>query len=658
MTIDLFIVGFTVLINFLLGLVILVKNRKPLANKIFLITILFILAWAISNYNIDTASSSTMALVWLKLFTLFTFLFIYAFFVFIQVFSSGKFRVSDPLNVIMTAFVLFMIPFLVSNKIFLQAHLGINGLEGLDNGPLFILLPVSFITMILLNIFFLVKKYRQAKNQLVKSQILYFATGWGLFFSSIVIVAAVLPSFFPSFVNISKIVPTFSIFMVSLTTYAILKHQFLDIRIIIQRGLIYLVLLGILAGVYISGLQFLGYLLHKATAVTAIVSAGITMVLGILFIRPLENYFRKVTDPIFFKDKYNYPEALHQLSKVPLTNIAQADIIKASSDLLKAIFKTRRAVFRLGEGESEPESGAEVGISMPIVLEEKNVGVLELGPKLSGDSYTSEDKKLLETFAYQAAVALEKGRLYEQVQEYSTHLEQLVEKRTEEIKEMQESQKQVMIDISHNLQTPLAVIKGELELLKNTSIDKENIHSVEKSLGRVSQFIRQLLHLAKLNQSSYSTDLSPVNLSELIGEQAEYFETMATEKDVRIISSIAKNIMILGNKQLLKEMLTNLVVNAITYRRANMESIINISLKKTDGTASIIIEDNGVGIPPKDIPGIFDRFYVGSRKSGTSGTGLGLAICKKIVGKHNGTISAASVLGEKTTFVITLPLSA
>ncbi len=485
-------------------------------------------------------------------------------------------------------------------------------------------------------------------------QFLYLFTGLSVFIFSIVVFDTILPVL--GIYRFNMLGPDAGIIFFICAGYAIVRHSLLDIRVVIQKGLIYLSLFIVILGIYIASLQLLGYILHRITNTNVIISAGLVMVLGILFFRPLENYFRKITDPIFFKDRYDYAEVLHQLSKILHTNVSTADIIENSSALLRNIFKTDEVHFRLQTSEEEKRDPSKA-VSINIVFEGRQTGILELGPKKSGDEYTPLDRKLLGTFAYQAAVALEKGRLYERVKEYNFHLEELVEQRTLEIKKLQEDQKQAMIDISHNLQTPLAIIKGDLELLSAMPVHAEKIKNVKRSIHQVSLFIRQLLHLAKLDHSAFNVDFAPVDLSALMLGEIEYFEVMAAEKKVRMTASITKKLIIMGNKRLLGELLNNLISNAIKYRRKSTEeSNINISLSEDGENAHLIVTDNGIGISPEDLPDIFVRFYRGSRKSNITGTGLGLAICKKIVEKHGGTITATSSSGERTSLTVILPL--
>ena len=649
----------TLIINSALLLLIIIKQRKNLKNPVylsFILSVFFLLLWTIFNYLADTTSNYAQALFYTRAtipsgLMMFWFVFIFSY-LFPEKTSNQRTVSLIYLASIATFSVLAMTKAVIRNVTIDPAI----GISNVDNSILFMPIMILLVAIFGHAIYNLFKKYSSLKG-VFKEQVRYTLIGWGLFLVGVIVVSALLPLLTGN-ATLSKLGPFFSIFMVGLTTYAILRHQFLDIRIIIQRGLIYLVLLGIIAVIYISGLQVLGYFFSKVADINSVISAGITMVLGIFFFRPLENYFQRITDPIFFKGKYNYADALHRLSKILNTNLSQTDIVAASSLALKEIFKTAEVVFNFSDVREQISTKIlrDGQASVPIIFESQQIGAIELGPKLSGDTYNSGDVQLLQTFAYQAAVAIEKGKLYEKVQKYSTELEQRVSERTAEIKKLQEEQKQIMIDISHNLQTPLTVIKGELESLAIPLADQDKIAAVEKSLMRVSDFIRQLLHLARLEGSSYDADFSSLDLSALAREQIEYFEVMAKENKVDIISNISPRIQIFGNKQLLAEMLTNLVSNAIKYRNIKVKSVVTILLKETGQSIQLSVRDNGIGIAPEDIPKIFTCFYRASSDAHLpAGAGLGLAIAERIVLKHQGTMSVSSALGKGTEFRITFP---
>jgi signal transduction histidine kinase len=323
-----------------------------------------------------------------------------------------------------------------------------------------------------------------------------------------------------------------------------------------------------------------------------------------------------------------------------------------------SLFKTEHVAFHLSfEGTPCPKPSTEAKLHAPIMFEDRCIGVVEVGEKRSGEAYAREDRQLLETFAYQAAVAFEKARLYEKVEEYSNRLEQLVEERTGQIKKLQEDQKQTMIDISHNLQTPLAIIRGELELFTEVAPDAGKVRTVKKSLDRVSQFIRQLLHLAKLDNSAFEVKKTAVNFSNLIREHIDYFEVMAEERGISITATVAPQVRIIADRRLLQELLTNLVANAIKYRNPEAKkSCIEISLGQTNSEIVLSIRDNGLGISEELQSELFTRYMAASQiNAKEESTGLGLAICKKIADRHGATISVASEILKGTEVIVTFP---
>ncbi len=521
------------------------------------------------------------------------------------------------------------------------------------NESLFWLYGLALIVYSFLGIALLVRKYRTVTDT-VRIQLRHFLISLIVFEVLGMICDVILPSL--GIFTFNLVGPVLSLIFIGGTMYSIFRHGLMDIRLVIQRSLIYIALFAITIASYITGLQFLGHLLNRAAEANSIISAAITMTLGVFFLDPLRRYFERITDPIFFKRKYRYADALHSLSHMLNTTMSQGDVLKASTAALQKIFKTPHVRF-VGKDEIvEYRMTAPAVVSFPIIFEETTIGIAELGEKRSGIPYTKEDIELLETFFEQAAVALEKGRLYETVENYTLHLESIVDDRTKKIKKIQEDQRQTMIDISHNLQTPLSVIRGELELMTEYSSDPDKIIAVKRSLMRVSDFIRQLLHLARLEGSGYELERLPIDLSVLVKEQVEYFEAMAGEHGIVVTAAIDPDIQIAGNRRLLEEACTNIAHNAMKYRRTDIQSTLHISLTQHQDTITLSFADNGIGIDQSDMESIFTRFYRTSRGTEqTFGSGLGLAIVKRIVDIHGGTISVSSEIETGTTFTLVFP---
>jgi len=213
-----------------------------------------------------------------------------------------------------------------------------------------------------------------------------------------------------------------------------------------------------------------------------------------------------------------------------------------------------------------------------------------------------------------------------------------------------------MVDLTHNLQTPLTVLKSELSLLhKENKIQMSDAFSTfEKSLDNVSNFITRLLHLSH-KQLHTSKQMRKLNLSNHLEEISEYLKTIVENDDIIYISSIEKGMYIIGDSMEIEELITNLISNAIKYRNPKNQPNrieLNAYIKKEQIIVKVI--DNGIGIKSGNIRSVFKRFYR-AEKEQVSGNGLGLAICKRIVERHHGEIAVTSILGQGSTFSISFP---
>ncbi|MDK1030106.1 MAG: ATP-binding protein [Anaerolineae bacterium] len=219
------------------------------------------------------------------------------------------------------------------------------------------------------------------------------------------------------------------------------------------------------------------------------------------------------------------------------------------------------------------------------------------------------------------------------------------------------AQQRFMADVSHELRTPLTVIKGNVDLMrKMKSLDEESLTSIDQEAGRMTRLVGGLLLLAQAESGSESLSMKPVALDTLLLEVFQEMNVLAGER-VKLRLSEIDQVQINGDRDRLKQMLLNLVGNAIQYTPKGGE--VFLSLSTISEQARLIIRDTGPGIAPEDLPHIFERFYRAekSRTRDTStGFGLGLSIAHWIVEKHNGHIEVESEEGQGSTFCIWLPL--
>jgi two-component system OmpR family sensor kinase len=224
------------------------------------------------------------------------------------------------------------------------------------------------------------------------------------------------------------------------------------------------------------------------------------------------------------------------------------------------------------------------------------------------------------------------------------------------------SQRRFVADVSHELRTPLTVIKGEISLMRRMGqVDEESLTNVEGEVDRLTRMVGDLLILAQAESGRLPLDIRPVELDTIMLEVFHQMRTLAGEKIQLSIGDIDQ-VLVSGDRDRLKQVLVNLVGNAIQYTPAGGR--VTLSLEQSNGQARLTVSDTGPGIPSQDVPHIFERFYRGERSrrrtpgAQSSGFGLGLSIAYWIVRNHNGSIEVTSREGQGTTFCVWLPLQA
>jgi len=219
------------------------------------------------------------------------------------------------------------------------------------------------------------------------------------------------------------------------------------------------------------------------------------------------------------------------------------------------------------------------------------------------------------------------------------------------------SQQRFLADVSHELRTPLTVIKGNVDLMRRMkAADEESLSSIDQEAGRLTRLVGGLLMLAQAESGKLTLNFAPVELDLLLTEVFTEMRVLAGSK-VHVHLNDIDQVMVNGDRDRLKQVLLNLVANAILYTPPGGDIFLSIS--KLGDQARIIVRDTGPGIPAEDLPHIFDRFYRAEKsrtRSKTSGFGLGLSIAHWIVEHHDGQIKVESKEGKGTTFVIWLKI--
>ena len=280
-------------------------------------------------------------------------------------------------------------------------------------------------------------------------------------------------------------------------------------------------------------------------------------------------------------------------------------------------------------------------LAVPLITSQGTIGALEVINKQDNANYTGQDVALMEALASQSAVAIMNAHLF--------------------------SQSDLIAEIMHELKTPLMAISAASELLTRPEIPQEKhadlVSMIKKESNRLSKMTRDFLDFARLESGRMRLAREEVSVEQIIQDVVDISQAQAAARGIEIVTlfapdlpSASNQMAVIGDSDRLKQVLLNLVSNAVKYNVVNGR--ITLSASRQDDMVQINVADTGPGIDPEDIGHLFERFYRIPGSEGAEGSGLGLSVAQKIVEEHHGRIEVSSIVGEGTTFTIYLPVTA
>jgi two-component system sensor histidine kinase KdpD len=284
---------------------------------------------------------------------------------------------------------------------------------------------------------------------------------------------------------------------------------------------------------------------------------------------------------------------------------------------------------------------------LPLKTARGVVGVLAVKPMSPSSLLTPDQRDLLQAFASQAALAIERAQLVEQARQ------------AELLQSTEKLQRTLLSMISHDLRTPLVSITGALSSLQDDTASLDGatqrllIENATGEAGRLNRLVGNLLDMTRIEAGALRVNYDLYDVQDVIGSSLEPLDTQLKEHPVAV--QVAPNLPLVPlDFVLVVQVLTNLLDNAAKYSPPG--SPIGVRAQIDGEVLQIEVEDRGSGIPPSDLERIFDKFYRVQQPGSVSGTGLGLSICKGIVEAHAGRIWAENRDGGGTRVTLTLPL--
>ena len=489
---------------------------------------------------------------------------------------------------------------------------------------------------------------------------------------------------------------------ISVIVFAIIKHQLLDIEIIIKKTLVFAGLFAASYAVFASfayvGTIFFENIVHSRWM--ALVPSVLAIV---LMVRPLENFLINITDKYLFQKKYDYKELLKLFSDEVLTVLELDKLVNLTVDKLVEFVKLNNAAFLLYDEEKEEfdiaasagEEGEKISLkinatfvtymqrtgryilledpmrkepldvaiaermkglkavlAIPLMNRNNLIGVLILGGKKSDENFTQDDIDVLLPLARTLSIAIANAQLFTKLSQAQAQAAQ---------REKMAVIGTLSAGINHEICNPLGIARGQCEMfLLNMSdgvykdksheelLDKAKVimQKVMNETDRATVITRKLSSFAKPAKGEISHDVQVEKEVEEVIALIEHdlkLDNILIEKEIR-----AGLPYVSADRKQIQEIFFNIIRNAAQAIKGNGK--ITIRAKEENGKIKVDVEDTGTGISQRHLDQIFNPFF--TTKEPGKGTGLGLFIVKQIVERNNGRISVESEVGKGTIFHI------
>ncbi len=702
----------TFLLNSFLGLFVFYRNTRSWTNRFFLILTFLINIYLVTNYlslhpPLPTADNQ---LFWIRV-VMFVCSFIGpALFLLIHTFPGDKITLSR--TKLISLLLLCTISATASLLPFVFTSIEYPAGQPVPKpGPAIPIFFIDFVGLFLISILLLILKYKRAKG-IEKTQHLYFLLGIVSTFSvmgiSTVVFVVIL-----KFSGAVFLGPISTLSLIAFVAYAIVKHRFLDVRLVVARAVSYALLItlfGLLYSLFFATISSL-FITASIESKTITVSTILALIMAFSF-QSVRRGLEKITDSFLYKDKYNTDKLLYDLTLIMASSLQLEELTHQLLKNLLQQMRINRAAFILTDGGKIYEVAHEGYKETPefneddiVQLENKNqtlifeelsedstkkimrnldfsivlnlhtagqqIGILTLGEKMSGDIYTNEDIKVLEIFVPEATVAIKNALSYEEIRRFNITLKDEVKQATTKLtranihlKELDHLKDEFVSLASHELRTPMTAIKSYLWLALNKSTKplpddtKKNLEVSYRETERLIKLVQNMLTISRIEGKRLELNIEPIDIYELTKQLYDELKIKAVERKIKFtLATSPEKLIVHADKEKIAEVMQNLIGNALKYTPEKGSVSISFSLKP--GKVGIYVSDTGSGISSENLTKLFQKFgrLEDAKKSRTQGTGLGLYISKQIVDLHKGQIKVESEVDKGTTFIVELPLA-
>jgi signal transduction histidine kinase len=693
-----------------IGLFVLLNARNA-KNRAFALFSLFIALWLACLYFADISHSSHISL-WILRFALF--------FASIAILMFDYFTLIFPYPTIIPKFKQFyyalplLIVALLSLTPIVLPAVTVQGFiaEPENTSFIYTLSDIVSVLYLIIGVGFLVRKLTRSDYQ-QKQQIKFVLIG--------ITIAVVTNVFTGDILTLFKVDKSyidfggFSLLLFSFfVAYAMFKHGFLDIRLLVARTVAYILTLGCIAVAYSAIIIIVLSRFDKSTHISEgqnLLYISLAVFLALTF-QPIKRFFDRLSNRLFYRDAYDPQIFLDQFNRTLVLSYELNKLLQSSSTVIEENLKSSFCLFIIKKTPMRP--GRIVGATNQqiftdtdvtflttmhrlrqkvIVTDElgesqlnlkralqnnkiavfaelfastsdQDIGYIALGSKKSGNPYSSQDLRIIEIIANELVIAIQNALRFEEIQNFNLTLQGKVDDATrklrhanERLKALDETKDDFISMASHQLRTPLTSIKGYISMVlegdagRITKMEREMLSQAFFSSQRMVYLIADLLNVSRLKTGKFIIESCEVNLATLVQQELEQLEETADSRQLSLSFDQPKNFPdVMLDETKIRQVIMNFVDNAIYYTPAGGH--IGVQLINNPNTIELRVKDDGIGVAKSEQPHLFTKFYRASnaRAARPDGTGLGLFMAKKVIIAEGGSLIFESEQGRGSTF--------
>lgn len=696
----------------LIGLFVILNNATSAKSKIFSLLNFIVAIWLSCLFIADVTVSDSTAL-WFLRFGLFFGQLVFLFFFYFALEFPFKTKLSMFSRIILSLPTVLLAWGMLTPLAVISVSIQPFGVQPEEIGPLYALSDFIGLAYMFAGIALLLLKYRKSEA-LQKNQIIFVIIGL-----VIALIANIFSGLVATLLHVESgyiWVGSFSLFIFSLlVAYAIIRHNFLDIRLIVARSVAYILLFGTLITIYSFFILGISRYLFATTSLSPaqqVANVAFAMLLAITF-GPLKAFFNRITNRLFYRDAYDSQVVLDKLGDII---VRETHLKKLLHDSLKPLHESMRPSFGgfvLISEKGDIEHAAYVGsskvqskdlvrsleklkeslvvidlledrhaslrkmaqsedVAIVVTLETSNrrIGYLLLGNKQSGGNYTNQDVGMLSVVSNELAVAIENSLRFQEIQDFNETLQQRVREATSELRQtnkklhaLDEAKDDFISMASHQLRTPLTSVKGYLSMVLEgdvgniTATQRKVLEEAYTSSQRMVYLIGDFLNVSRIQTGKFELERSPTNLAMILSDEIDQLRSMASSRQLTIEYTPPSHFPLVNvDQDKFRQVMMNFIDNAIYYSRAN--TTINIILTKEINDIVFKVIDQGIGVPAAERHQLFTKFYraTNAKKQRPDGTGIGLFMAQKVIVAHEGSVIFESKENIGSTFGFRLPL--